>query len=85
MVAKRYITIPEFAKMLGISRIAVYKKVKGGQIPAEKVGRNYVISDRVITRILTGKISSKDKRRVDATVRKTVREYGEVLKRLGRE
>jgi excisionase family DNA binding protein len=85
MVTKRYITIPEFAKMLGISRIAVYKKVKSGQIPAEKIGRNYVISDRVITRILTGKISSKDERRVDATVRKTVREYGEVLKRLGRE
>lgn len=33
---KKYLTIPEFADLLGISRIAVYKKVKAGKIPAEK-------------------------------------------------
>lgn len=38
-----YISIPEYARRLGISRIAVYKKVKQGLIPAKKVGRNYVI------------------------------------------
>lgn len=41
--AKTYISIPEYARRLGISRIAVYKKVKQGLIPAKKVGRNYVI------------------------------------------
>ncbi|MBZ0166922.1 MAG: helix-turn-helix domain-containing protein, partial [Candidatus Omnitrophica bacterium] len=40
---KAYLSIPEYARQLGISRIAVFKKVKQGLIPAKKVGRNYVI------------------------------------------
>lgn len=39
----QYISIPEYAKKLGISRIAVYKKVKKGQLPAKKIGRHYAI------------------------------------------
>jgi excisionase family DNA binding protein len=39
-----YISIPQLAKRLGISRIAVYKKVKKGIIPAVKIGRNFVVS-----------------------------------------
>ncbi len=85
MVKKKYITVPELAKLLGISRIAVYKRVKSGQIPAEKIGRNYLISDRYITRNLTGKMTSESKKQIDAAVKKTVREYGVTLKRLGRE
>ena len=41
----KYITIPELAKLLGVSRIAIYKRVKKGQIPATKIGRTYVITD----------------------------------------
>jgi excisionase family DNA binding protein len=85
MVKKKYITIPELAKLLGISRIAVYKKVKNGQIPAEKIGRNYVISKSDIARSLTGKMTGKSKKQIDSAVRKTVREYGDVLKWLGKE
>ena len=32
MVRGKYITIPQLAKLLGISRIAVYRKVKKGEI-----------------------------------------------------
>lgn len=80
-----YITIPQLAKLLGVSRIAIYKKVKKGQIPAIKVGRTYIISDRDITSIIGREVSDKGKKRIDAAVRKTVKEYGEVLKRLGKE
>ncbi|MCA9401711.1 MAG: helix-turn-helix domain-containing protein, partial [Candidatus Omnitrophica bacterium] len=38
-----YISIPAYARQLGISRIAVYQKVKQGRIPAKKIGRNYVV------------------------------------------
>ena len=38
MQKEKYLTIPQAAKLLGISRIAVYKKVKNGQIKAEKSG-----------------------------------------------
>jgi excisionase family DNA binding protein len=85
MVKQEYITIPQLAKLLGLSRIEVYRKVRKGQIPAIKIGRVYAISDRDITYILGSKISNKAKKRVDSAVRKTVREYGEVLKKLGKE
>ena len=85
MVKAKYITIPQLAKLLGLSRIAVYKKVKSGQIPATRIGKAYVISDRDITSILGKQLSLKEKRQVDLAVKKTVQEYGEVLKRLGRE
>jgi excisionase family DNA binding protein len=85
MVKKEYITIPQLAKMLGISRIAAYKKVKTGQIPAEKIGRNYVISKSDIARSLTGKMTGKSKKRIDSAVKKTVQEYGQALKWLGKE
>jgi excisionase family DNA binding protein len=39
-------TMPQLADRLGIIRIAVWNKVKKGEIPATKVGRQYVISDR---------------------------------------
>ena len=71
--------------MLGISRIAVFQKIQSGQIQATKVGRNYVIeTERVLE--LVGKILGKDrKRQIERAVDKTMSEYGEALKKLGRE
>jgi excisionase family DNA binding protein len=43
MEKKEFYSIPELAKLMNISRIAVYKKVKKGQIKAKKAGRDYVI------------------------------------------
>lgn len=40
---EKFLTIPEFAKKLGISRIAVFKKVKKGQLEAIRIGRNWAI------------------------------------------
>ncbi len=40
---KEFVSTGELAKMLGISRIAVFKKIKKGEIKAVKVGRNFVI------------------------------------------
>jgi excisionase family DNA binding protein len=85
MARPKYLTIPELAKFLGVSRIAVYNRVKKGQIPATKVGRTYVITDQEIADILGKEATREGKKRIDAAVRKTVQEYGEVLKRLGKE
>ena len=85
MANEKYITIPELAKLLGVSRIAIYNRVKKGQIPAAKIGRTYVITDQTIANILGKEVTRRGKKRIDAAVRKTVREYGEVLKRLGKE
>ena len=81
----QYITIPELAKILGLSRIAVYKRVKNGQIDATKIGRNYFIPKKYIDFILGNKLSENDKKEIDIAVKKTITEYGEVLKLLGKE
>jgi len=85
MVRGGQVTIPQLAEMLGISRIAVYKKVKAGRIPATKVGRFYVISDRTVNEVLQKTLRQCDRQRVDRAVKKVVRDYGDVLKRLARE
>jgi len=80
----QFITIQDLANILGISRIAVYKKVKKGQIKAVKIGRNYAIPKKYVAQILGKVLSAEDKQSIDKAVRRTVREYGEVLKLLGR-
>jgi excisionase family DNA binding protein len=42
-VAREYYSIPEAAALLGVSRIAVFKRVKRGQLPALRFGRNWAV------------------------------------------
>lgn len=85
MEKDKYIPISQLAKILGISRIAVYKKIKKGQIEAIRIGRNFAIPEKYVEDILGKTLSEKDKREIDKAVKKTVKEYGEVLRLLGRE
>lgn len=85
LTPQKYLSIPELAKLLGVSRIAVYKKVKAGKIKADKIGRNYAIPKEVIQEILGPELNEKDKEKIKAAVKRTVRDYGDVLKRLGQE
>jgi len=80
-----YVTIPELAKILGLSRIAVFKRVKKGAIKAVKIGRNYAIPRAYIDSILGKTLGDSDKKEIDMAVRKTVKEYGRTLKLLGKE
>jgi excisionase family DNA binding protein len=85
MEKSRYLTIPQLAKILGISRIAVYKKVRKGEIKAMRIGRTYIIPKTVISGILGKTLSEPAKKEIDRAVLKTVKDYGEVLRLLGRE
>ena len=80
-----YITIPELARILGLSRIAIFKRVKKGAIKAVKIGRNYAISRAYIDSILGKTLGDNDKKEIDMAVKKTVKEYGKTLKLLGKE
>lgn len=82
---KKLISTNEVAKILGISRQAVFKKIKAGQIKALKTGRNFFIDEKDLTEILNISLSEKRKNEIEKAVDKTVREYGETLKLLGRE
>lgn len=82
---ENYISTTEAAKLLGISRIAVFNKVKSGEIKAAKVGRNYVINKKDLPGFGVGELSDEQKKEIDEAVKRTVKEYGETLRLLGEE
>jgi excisionase family DNA binding protein len=84
MPIKRYISTTEAAKILGISTVAVFKKIKNGVLPAQKVGRNYVIDPEDLG-IKGGKLNEKTEKQISKAVKRVVSEYGNALKKLGRE
>lgn len=85
MTAQKYVTVRELADLLGVSRITIYKRVKKGLIPATKIGKTYLITDQAVAEVLGKKVTEEGKARIDAAVHRTVQEYGEVLKQLGKE
>lgn len=80
-----YVTIPELAKLLGLSRIAVFKKVKKGEIKAIKLGKTYGISRKSLGSLLGEVLSEDEKKEIDCAVKRTVSEYGQTLKLLGKD
>jgi len=78
-------SVPQLARKMGVSRVTVYKWVKSGRIRATRVGRNYVISAQTARRLLQQEITPIQRRWIDAAVKQTVEEFGELLKRLSRE
>jgi len=80
-----YISVAEAANLMGISRIAVYKKVKKHQIKSIKIGRSFAIPQTELPDIKGKPLKPEEKIEIAKAVKKTVKQYGEVLKRLGRE
>jgi excisionase family DNA binding protein len=80
-----YMSLAEVAKILGISRIAVYQRVKKGDIKAIRIGRSYAVSRSFISNILGHELRKDEKDEIKTAVDRTVKEYGEVLKKLGNE
>lgn len=83
MENKEFLSTTELAKILGISRIAVYKKIKSGKIKAIKVGRNFIINKKNVGGTSRKELDKKEKLEVEKAVKKTVAEYKETLKLLG--
>lgn len=75
----------EVAKIIGISRQAVLKKIKNGQLSADKNGRNFIINKSDLPEILGNTLTAGKKEEIEKSVNKTVREYEETLKLLGKE
>jgi excisionase family DNA binding protein len=85
MKNKDFISIPELARILGISRIAVYKQVKSGKIKGIKAGKNFIIPTQNLSSILGETLGEEGKSEIEKAVKKTVKEYGETLKLLGKD
>ena len=45
-----FYTIPELAKLLGISRISIFRRVGNGSIKSQKFGRDFIIFKKDIKR-----------------------------------
>ena len=80
----KFITTRELASLLGISRIAVFKKIQNGEIKAVKKGRNYKINIADVSG-LSYRLSADDKKTIGEAVDKTMNEYGETLRLLAQE
>lgn len=82
---KELFSTSEVAKILGVSRIAVFKKIKSGEIKAEKIGRNFVIRKEELPEVLNKVLSNSKKQEIEKSVEKTIKEYSQTLKMLGKE
>lgn len=82
---KEFLSTSEVAKLLGISRIAVFKKIKSGDIKAEKIGRNFAVNKKNLPEVFGAVLRESQKQEIEKAVRKTVKEYGETLRLLGKE
>lgn len=78
---KKFLSVKEMAKILGISRMQVIRKIKKGKIKAFRVGRSWVIEARGLGPIFE-KITNFEKKQVEKAVKKVIREYGETLRLL---
>ncbi|MFA4890500.1 MAG: helix-turn-helix domain-containing protein [Candidatus Paceibacterota bacterium] len=84
-MTKTMYSTSEAAKILNLSRIEVFRKIKAGKIKAQKIGRNYIISHESIMETLGHIIGSHRKEEIENTINKALKEYREVFKKLGKE
>ncbi len=82
---KKTLSTIEVAKTLGVSRQAVLKKIMSGEIKAKKMGKNYAVGREDLPIEAGGELTALKKELIDKAIRKTVKEYGETLRLLGKE
>lgn len=80
---KQFISTTELSSLLGVSRVTIFNRIKKGEIKAKKVGRNFIIDKADLPAGLF--IDKVDEKEIEEAVRKTVNEYGETLRLLGKE
>lgn len=79
------ISTTELAKILGISRVAVFKRIKSGKLKATKVGRSFYIARKDLPEVLGTIVGKKEKEDINNAVNKAVKQYGETFRLLGQE
>ncbi len=80
-----FVSTSEAAKILGVSRITVFNRIKLGKIPAVKVGRNFVIRKSDVLKAAGELLTSGQKRDIDKAIKRATKQYGDVFRRLGKE
>ncbi|MDO8507687.1 MAG: helix-turn-helix domain-containing protein [bacterium] len=84
MEKSKFISVKEAMDITGYSRVHVIRLINDGKIQAEKVGHTYMV-DRNSLGGIYKEMTEADKKKVTEAVDRTFKEYGDVLKRLGKE
>lgn len=79
---EKLLSVSEVAEIMGISRTHVLRKIKSGELLAQKVGKTYTISSSHLPGIYQP-LTKTGKKQIDRAVEETVKEYGEVIRKLG--
>lgn len=86
---KKTMTVTQLAKLLGVSRVAIHKRIKKGQIDAVRIGNMYTIPEKEVKKIVGDvkgqPLSKKEKNKIKKIVNKVIYDYGETLKMLAKE
>lgn len=78
-----FISTAQAAKLLKVSRVTLFNKIKSGEIKAMKVGRNYIVPHQEILDLQSGgDLSQAKKAAIDKSVERVVTQYGETLRLL---
>ena len=83
MEAKKLLSVSEVASIMGFSRTHVLRKIKSGELDAQKIGKSYVVSSSSLPGIYQP-ITPTSKKQIEKAVEKTMRDYGDVIRKLGR-
>jgi excisionase family DNA binding protein len=82
-VTKTYLTTSEVAKILGVNRVTIFRRIKSGEIKAERIGRNFLVPAEQF--VSQNKLTEEKKQEIKKVVEKAVKEYGETFRLLGNE
>ncbi len=80
----KHLSTTQAAALLGISRVAVFKRIRAGTLKAHRVGGRYLVEAGQLG-FLQEALDPATKRRLRTAVDRTFAEYGDVLKKLGGE
>ena len=70
MERKPYVSVPQAAKILRKSRIAIFKQVKSGKVEAVRIGKNYMITKTSLKRMILNRTIKDIERDINHAVKK---------------
>ena len=83
---KAFFSTSEVAKLIGVSRVTIFNRIKRGEINADKVGKTYLIPrSEIIGYLDRGELTDKQKRELESQVNFVIKTYGKAIRMLGKE
>lgn len=84
-MGKDFYSTGEAAKILNISRVAIFNRIKKGKLKANKIGRNFIIPHDELLEALGEKIGPVKKKQIEQAIDRAMKDYREVFGRLAKE